>query len=642
MLQYTRLNALLEYFMAHPGCIIPSELTTRFHISERTLRNDIRTINKELKKYASRILMKRKTGYYLQVMNPQTKELLKELIKEKNEPLDSPDMRIQHLVIMLLYANTYVTQDDMADEVFVSINTIINYIKTIRLILSNYELILQTKANLGYTIIGTEVNKRKCIIDVITSTYHQYALDFSLAQKTLLKNVNLEKIKNIVIQFNQERNMHFSDYNLRSIILHIALSISRIQAANPLSIYDMPNSDFIRDLLNPLITLIEQDFQVNLNDTERKYIYSHYISNANELLSSDTCSTYIHTLVDNITNTIFTTYHFDLRNDLILERDLQHHLQAILNTKKYQLSKKNPLLNTIKHYYILAYEVTEIALNQVFSNEPFTLTEDEIGYISLHVGASIERYFDSRNIKHKRAMIIYDSGYAVGSFIAAKLQSIFKDSLEIVDKLPAHEFNKEQHLDIDIIISTVFLEKFEIPVVIVDLPIKKKDIERITRIITMDTVHPVKKIAHFFDSELFAHIYAKDKEDCIHQLSQLLVQKKYVYSNFEYSVLEREAKIPTAIDGIVAIPHPLKMCAIKSVIAIGILDAPLSWSKQHEVQIIFMLALADDVKKDIEKLYDTFVAIANNTSLQNTLVQAPSLSDFLDCLISNIPIDYYM
>ncbi|MCB6567003.1 PRD domain-containing protein, partial [Desulfovibrio desulfuricans] len=84
---------------------------------------------------------------------------------------------------------------------------------------------------------------------------------------------------------------------------------------------------------------------------------------------------YIHNLVANILDSIFESYHFDLRSDLILEHDLTHHLQSILNARYYNLNKQNPLLNTIRNNYILAYEISGTAIKQAFANEPFELSE---------------------------------------------------------------------------------------------------------------------------------------------------------------------------------------------------------------------------------------------------------------------------
>lgn len=642
MFQYTRLQNLLDYILSHKDYTSPSALTRHLHISQRTLRSDIRNLNNELSVYDAQIIMKRGQGYALQIKDEQTRTLLEHMLMDEDEKLmDSADKRINHIIIKMLYANTYLTQDTLADEVFVSINTIINYLKTIRLILSKYQLSLQTKANLGYIVTGEEADKRRCIIDLITTNYQHYEFRFSQEQTALLNHVNLEQIKDIVMEFNRENDLHFSDYNLKNLILHIALSISRLLVSMPIEEYKIPDHEALSTLLDPLIHGIERDFHIVFNEYEKNYIYSHYVSNTNELLDAQKNTDYIHSLVANILECIFESYHFDLRADLILEHDLTHHLQSILNARYYNLNKKNPLLNTIRNNYILAYEISGTAIKQAFANEPFELSEDEIGYISLHIGAAIERYFDSRYLKHKKAVIVYDSGYAAGSFLASKLNTLFKETLEIIGRYPSHEIGESKLHEADMVISTVALKQVTLPVVVVDIPLSRRDIENVAKAITMDEQHPIDKITQFFDEQLFINTTANSKEEIIHTLCTMLHQEQCIKDDFEASVLEREQRISTAMDGVVAIPHPLVMCSLKSKIAVGVLQKPIAWSEKDSAQIILLLGLADDAKKDIEKLYDTFVAMTHNAPLQELLFHAGSLSEFLNILKQNLHEDAY-
>lgn len=642
MFENSRLNDLLEYFLTHKNCISSSELVRQFDISERTLRNDIRTIRKELKKYDVQLSMKRNEGYYLQASNSSAFELLEKTIQKKKIPLDSVDRRINYLITKMLYADAYLSLDNLADEVYVSTNTIINYLKTIRLILSRFNLMLKTKANLGYFIIGDELDKRKCIIEILTSTSQHSAIYFSDEQNMLLNHTNLDKVKEIIIEFNVRNNLHFSDYNLKNLILHTALSISRIQANKPLTSYNVPEHQTLSKLLDPLIAYIENIFQVTFIDAEKNYIYSHYVSNTKELLNQQHNEDYIHKLVNDILYYIYESYHIDLRSDMVLFKDLGQHLQAILNAKYYHLNQKNPLLNTIKTNYILAYEITETAANQAFENEPFDLCEDEIGYIALHVGAAIERFFDSCYTHSKRAIIVYENGYAEGSFLAAKITSFFKDTIEISGRYPSHELTNIKFNNIDLIISTVPLRlTIDIPVVVVDMPLLRKDIENLAKALTREHIHPVDKIRDFFSPSLFVHTSADSRDEIIHILSTLLRESNCVTDDFEASVLERESRISTGMDGVVALPHPMTICSSKSQIAVGILDHPVKWSEKDNAQIILMLALADDRKKDLKNLYDTFVAITYNEQLQNMILHAETLEDFLQILKDNIPEEEY-
>ena len=165
--------------------------------------------------------------------------------------------------------------------------------------------------------------------------------------------------------------------------------------------------------------------------------------------------------------------------------------------------------------------------------------------------------------------------------------------------------------------------------------------ENIANAITYEANHPIDKIMRFFDEDLFLNTDANSKNEIIHQLCTLLKNKNYINGDFEQSVLEREQKISTAMDGVIALPHPLKICSTESKIAVGILKNPITWSEKDNAQIVLLLSLADDSKKDIEKLYDTFVLMTHNPALQNLLFQAKTLQEFLSILKTNIDIDSY-
>lgn len=642
MFQNSRLNELLEYFLTQKEYVTSSKLVRHLHISERTLRNDIREVNQELSKYGAQILVKRKEGYYLHFDDPSAAEVLEKEVRSKKISLDSVDRRINYLIIKLLYADSYLSLDDLSEEVYVSTNTIINYLKTIRLILSKYKLTLKTKANLGYLIVGDELNKRRCIIEILNSTSPHSVLYFSDEQKLLLNHVNLDMVKKIVMDFNQQSDLHFSDYNLKNLVLHMALCISRLRADRQLTSYDIPEDASLQSLLEPLIGRMEESFQVKFTPAEKRYVYSHYISNTKELLDQRHNTDYIHKLADSILYYIYESYHIDLRSDMILVKDLSQHLQSILNAKYYQLNQKNPLLNTIRTNYILAYEITETAVCQAFENEPVKLYEDEIGYIALHIGAAMERYFESCRTHRKKAIIVYENGYAEGSFLAAKITSLFKDTLEIVGRYPSHELSSIDFGPIDLIISTVSLRQIDqIPVVVVEIPLLRKDIEKLATAITREHVHPIQKIRDFFSPALFLRSSAKSRDGIIHELCSLLLKNGCVTEQFEASVLERESRISTAMDDVVALPHPMTICSEKSQIAVGLLSSPVKWSEKENAQIILMLALADDGKEHLTTLYETFVAMTHNAPLQSALLDARDLEEFLNILKEQIPEDTY-
>lgn len=99
---------------------------------------------------------------------------------------------------------------------------------------------------------------------------------------------------------------------------------------------------------------------------------------------------HLRTSILKVLDVIYQDYNFDLRNDEILIADLFRHLKSIFTSKLYDLNSTNPLLETIKTNYPLEYEITLTAISKVFVCEPYVLKEEDVGYVSIYIGAAMK------------------------------------------------------------------------------------------------------------------------------------------------------------------------------------------------------------------------------------------------------------
>ena len=633
--QYGRLKELLTFFVFHEEFSISADVAKYLGISERTLRSDICNLNEILKRYDAEIIQRRRKGYILQ---SKSINVIKDLLKEQeNSALDSADERINYLIITLLYEKEYMSQSQLADAVYVSTNTILNYLKAIRTVLKEYELKLLNKVNCGYKIIGSETNKRLCLMNLFESSLYGNNFTFWGEQVMIPQKVNLEKIQKIVLKFNKKNGFSFSDYNLRNLVLRIGIASSRIQNGFEIQSYEILQSEKMTEILEPLKKSLEQVTDIVFNESEKKYMYSCYILNANNFPTAEVIDMkYVNGLVRKVLREIYDCYQIDVMDDAILERDLARHFQSILWSKYYYIDKKNPLLDTIRQNYLLYYEITETAVYQAFQNESFSMSADDIGYMCLHIGAAVRRYFDARNIKYRRAVIVNLSGYSVGNLIESQLNSLFDGKLKIVGKVSLCDIENMDLSTVDFLISTVPLQHIKIPVVVIDIPLKKHDIENIFQEIVMGNAQRFQWLEELFRKDCFLHLDCNNKEEVIHEISNMLLENGYVKEDFEEKVMERENRIPTIMDQVIAVPHPMQICALKNAVAVGILDRPIPWGTGRNAQIVVMLALSTDYEKNIEELYDILLTMMDNTELQKSLLESRAMEEFLEILRENL------
>lgn len=605
------------------------ELTNSFHVTDRTIRTDIQAINLEIAKYECEILLKRKSGYYLMSYNKDKfKELQNQIEKQTNVlTFNSLDDRIKYILQKLLYSQDYVILDDLANEVFVSRNTLQNYIKPIKETLETYNLIYVSKPNLGVKVFGNEKDKRECLLnEILCKDTPTYIIGFTKEEQMLFRDIDLFEIQTLVNQLLNKHDIHASDYDRKNLIMHCALMISRVKTENyiPFDV-QFPIQDDIYELIEQLCIQLENKFDIQITSGEKQYIYLHIASNTHmNIYSVNTVK--LQNQITKLLEVIYEEYNFDLRQDAILKKDLFNHFSSILSSKNIYMNKKNPLLNTIKTNFPLPFEITLTSTAKVFSE---ALTEDEIGYISLHIGAAIERCFTSMYQK-KRVVLVCGSGIATTRMLEARLQTFFNSKIVIVNKISYAEFMHYDFANIDFVISTIPIQSDNIPVEIVDFTLKNTDIEKISKRLS----HMDKKanfVTKFFDKQLFLHkSNAVTKEDVLKELAHLLENQNIVSDTFIHSVLKRESIACTNLNDIFAIPHPMEACSKETKVAVAILDQPVEWNDKHEeVQIIFMISIKQGEQKQFEHLYDLFIEIVGNTKLQQDIVHSNSFEKFL-------------
>ncbi len=638
MFQYGRLNEIFHYIKKH-DYISSERLASKFDVTERTIRNDIQEINLVLLENGAVIKLKRKYGYYIEITEDRLfGQFLEELEKENksNMELETSKDRIRYILSLLLESDDYISLNEIMDKVFISKNTLNNYIKTIKKIIEKYHLEYIAKPNVGIKLIGTEDNKRKCIMDhVITYDFDNYITGFTKEERALFIGIDLDYLKEITLSQLKRRNIETSDYNIKNLIIHLALMISRVKQNNYINLLDIETDYSIMGIVESLCKDVEQYYDIIISKGEKIYIYLHFVANTH-MEAADIDDEWLERSVQNILDIIYENYSFDLRDDEILTGDLFRHMKSIFINKSFGLNIRNPLINTIKNNYPLAFEITLTAISKVFTKQPFVLNEEDVGYVSVHIGAAIERYFAKR-LEKKNVILVCGSGQATIRMLEARLNLYFSDKINIVRCISYNEYNNYRGKDfnrIDFVISTVPLESKIVPSITVNFALKNKDVESISRFINRINVKKEQKESAFFDEELFFRFpEVSNKESLIRILCDKLKEKGIVEDEFIDSVLEREELGNTNMNDVFALAHPMKLCARETKVAVAILDQPILWGKEETVKIVFLLAIKQGVQKDIEHLYDSFIKIVNDSKLQQKIIHSKDYNDFISTMV---------
>ena len=156
-----------------------------------------------------------------------------------------------------------------------------------------------------------------------------------------------------------------------------------------------------------------------------------------------------------------TALNIDVTRDDKLLKGLLFHIVPMIYRLRMGIKIKNPLLEEIKNQYSIPYNLTWYAISRVQDKLDVTLTEDEVGFITVHFLVSIDK-----NTEVKKVLIVCPTGIGTSELIANKIKKVlpYQDIVEVVSIRKLYENDIK---NVDLIISSVHLQIDNKPVVYV-------------------------------------------------------------------------------------------------------------------------------------------------------------------------------
>ena len=211
------------------------------------------------------------------------------------------------------------------------------------------------------------------------------------------------------------------------LIFNCAPTILRITRGRELTTFinnemDPVIQNTVSEISNRLIYFLDCD----LSKAEQAYLCTQLAPQRIIGNEQPNQKTGLHTkLLDHILQYISDSYNYDLCNDETLKRDLTTHLATLLTRLQFNINTPNPLLNDIKQYCPFAYDVTLDALRSASSLFPYPISEDELGYLAVHIGVSLKSNYGTSHHRPTQVLIVTDSGNSTVRVIEAKIRREF-------------------------------------------------------------------------------------------------------------------------------------------------------------------------------------------------------------------------
>ncbi|EIX9085291.1 BglG family transcription antiterminator [Klebsiella aerogenes] len=602
------------------------ELAQRLSVSTRTVRADITALNALLAQYGAQFTLNRGSGYQLKIDDRSRFQALEETAPKTQHVPRTAQERIHFLLVRFLTSAFSIKLEDLADEWFVSRATLQNDMVEVRERFQRYQLTLETRPRHGMKLFGSEVSIRACLTDLLWELTLQGGMNPLISAEALEADVPAQ-LEPVLQETLTRHHIRLTDVGERFICLYGAVVVRRVSEGYPLADFSAEDvaqnvRDAARDLAGELQRLAGKPF----SPAEEEWLCVHIAARQVQDVDPETISADDdEALVNYILRYINSQYNYNLLDDAQLHADLLTHIKTMITRVRYQIMIPNPLLDNIKQHYPMAWDMTLAAVSSWGKYTPYTISENEIGFLVLHIGVGLERHYNIGYQRQPHVLLVCDTSNAMVRMIEAILQRKYPQ-LAIAATISQREYEQRAAIDEDFVISTVRIGEKDKPVVTIAPFPTDYQLDQIGKLVLVDRTRPWM-LNKYFDAAHFRVIDKPiDQQTLFAELCQQLQQEGFVDAEFHDSVVEREAIVSTMLGDSIALPHALGLLAKKTVVYTVIAPQGIAWGDET-AHIIFLLAISKSEYEEAMAIYDIFVTFLRERAMSR-LAATRSFDEF--------------
>lgn len=587
-------------------------LTEKLNVSSKTIKNEIKKLNDQLDNSA---FVDIKHGVYkIYIFDKFKFERVKQEIYSQRDFLNSPQRRMAFIVYKLINSEKSYLIDDLAYEMNVARTTIINDMKKIKEILSDYNLSIIGRPNNGIILEGNELDIRNFILENIYEiTYEDFKIDEDIVQF----------VKDTISKYKLDKE------TFEAFIKSLTVSFDRLMNGHSIKTLSNKYGELLRswefEVVTSIVEEIERRLQINFILEERLFLTLPIVGmrtpiNIEEISQRVHITDEILKLVSDIIERIRFKMGLNITKDDILE-DFVYHIAFLVNRLKYGVHLNNPLIDDIKENYKVAYKMAELAKEVIEENLKVSMTQDEVGFIAAYFGLFIS---EQELVKPKdyKIAVICGTGRVTAKLVESQLRNIF-DSKTTIDLFSDDKVIGEVLDTYDLVLSTVKTKyNTSTKVLYLDKIFDKESLKRKIK----DLLYAEKldmPLVQGMDSLLLSilkeeRFFILDSQLSYQENIDLMVEnlyaKGYVDEGFKERIREREKKSTMAINEFVALPHTINYKSRQILISLGISKDGVKINAHERIKLIFLICLPEQTNDDavLVKVYDEIITIANN------------------------------
>lgn len=603
-------------------------LAERLDVSERTVRNDVKQLNEDLRGCAA--IEGGQGRYTLRVYDAQRFQMARTRLLEDDGCFNSPRSRMDYLFGRLIRAADPLLTDDLAYEMSVGRTTLVSDLKKLRGELEPYRLSILGKTSKGLVLEGRESDIRQYILErAYDALYQEYPMDPEIDAM----------VEEAFADSPFERGGSFQKF--LTVVLDRFLTGHPLEELAPAFYSLTARREFL--VLDGLMESIGRFLHVEFPAEEKLFALLPIVGMRTPADARDMRTIELDRAMEPLKDEIFRRIQLEMNIRLATPEfidEFLYHLMFMINRLRFHVRLKSAVLAELLEKYPLAWQMAGIAARVIREAYGVEVTEDERGYLASYFGVFLEE--SGRQGHPFRAAVVCGTGRITARLVAAQLKRVLDSSAEL-SLLAADKVTPETLSAFDLVFTTVQLPcRTDQPVIFIHEVFNEQELRhKIEKARYWDQVEVPVLDSNWFvmvglldESRFFRFDGGETYEEAVAGMVDALTAQGQVDAGFGERLQARENMGTMAFDRAVAIPHTVQKTGDRLVLAVGVFSQPIQY-RGREIRVIFLMGLPEESDAEdglLIRVYEEIISVTRDSGLLSKITSAQDFQDLLRAL----------
>ncbi|WP_151733592.1 BglG family transcription antiterminator [Paenibacillus tengchongensis] len=478
-----RQRQVISLLVSSEGEMTAAEIAGSVGVSVRTVHREMEEIERILQSFG--LLLSRKSGKGIQLGGPaEGIEELRRFLREAKPAEYSGEERKVMELCRLLEAEEPVKLFALSHSLKVTAATISYDLDELEPWLRKFSLRLIRRRGYGVEIEGSEFDKRRALSrlaaehldqsDLVGYGVHTESNPMFAKLLTAVGQDRLIEIENTFWDMEWGWTLELPEIVYMELLIGLAIAVRRVEIGRGIDSVDSAGYSRKSEHRNipgaeQFIARLEEELKIRFPKAEILHIAGLFDRAQDSFSSAD--SAYgdigLMELVYRLTENVIRRTGLPFQSDRTLREGLLEHMEPALRRIREGTRIRNPLLNPIRRDYEELFQIIRLSVEELELD--LSIPDEEIGFLVMHFGASLERL---NQLKRKvRAILVCSSGLSSSRLLAIRLSKELPQ-IEILGNASWYEAARMPESEYDLIISTI------------DLPLPRDRYIRISPLLT--------------------------------------------------------------------------------------------------------------------------------------------------------------